>query len=291
MSECGTCFSEYTLRPARVVVTPQTDSCGARLGVTADIDRTEAIIEPMLPRFLVPGLDPDRAEAVLPPGEAHHLTRVLRLRVGDDVGVFDGTGHEYRARVASIEGSTVTVTLIAPCESVPGPAVRLTLVQSVLKADPMDDVIRDATMVGVDRIQPVVSARTTVKTAVLSKGVQRWRRIALASTKQCGRSMLPDIKDVVEYPAWLRTKGDAPAFLLVEPSAEAPDVLRLRDLVQRRNPGRAAIVVGPEGGWTAEELALSVESGCIPLSLGRLTLRADAVPLAAAAVLIAVWDQ
>src|ERR671914_1168368 len=111
----------------------------------------------MLPRFLVPDLDSRRPDAALPRDEAHHLTRVLRLKVGDDIAVFDGRGHEFHARVASASREAVTVTLLEPVIASGLPSVALTLVQSVLKAEAMDDVIRDCTMVGVQTIQPVVS--------------------------------------------------------------------------------------------------------------------------------------
>src|SRR5918994_5841104 len=131
----------------------------------------------MLPRFLLPDLDTHRPEAVLPPEEAHHLSRVLRVKVGGEIAVFDGRGREFRAHVASIDRQVVTVRLLAPVVPMPPPAVPLTLVQSVLKSDAMDDVVRDCAMVGVESIQPVVSERTTVKSSLLVKAAERWRRI------------------------------------------------------------------------------------------------------------------
>jgi 16S rRNA (uracil1498-N3)-methyltransferase len=168
--------------------------------------------------------------------------------------------------------------------------VALTLVQGILKPDAMDDVVRDATMAGVQAIQPVVSERTTVKTTLLSKGLARWRRIALASAKQCGRSTLPELREPVPFMAWVEARGAGPAFLLTEPSI-ATSAVTIRELAGRPIPAAASIVVGPEGGWTTEEHATALERGCVALTLGRLTLRADAAALAAVAALIAIWYE
>jgi 16S rRNA (uracil1498-N3)-methyltransferase len=245
----------------------------------------------MLPRFLVPDLDAQRADALLPPEEAHHLSRVLRVKVGAEVAVFDGRGREFRARVASIDRDVVTVRLLDPVAPLPSPTVPLTLVQSVLKRESMDAVVRDCTMIGVDSIQPVVSARTTVKTSLVTKAAERWRRVALASTKQCGRAQLPQIHDAMSFEEWARHGDRSHTFVLLEPAAAVPKAVRIRELAGRPAPPHASVVVGPEGGWTPDEVDLAIAAGCTPLSLGRLILRADAVPLAATAALLAIWDE
>ena len=244
----------------------------------------------MLPRFFVPSLDPAAPEIPLPSDEAHHLTRVLRLQSGDEVAIFDGRGREYRARVRSTGRDAATVTLIAPVESVAAP-VAVTLVQAVLKPDGMDMAVRDATMLGVERIQPVLSARTTVKAALLPKAVDRWRRLALSSAKQCGRARLPDIERPVGFEEWLAAPDVTGALLMVEPGAAVEGARTIRHIARDAVPARATVIVGPEGGWTPAERDLALDRGCIPLSLGRLTLRAEAVPLAAVAALLAVWDE
>jgi 16S rRNA (uracil1498-N3)-methyltransferase len=245
----------------------------------------------MLPRFLVPSLDPDASEAVLPADEAHHLTRVLRLQAGDDISVFDGQGHERRARVASIGRAAVTVTLLECVTPTAVPPVPVLLVQSVLKGDAMDDVVRDAVMAGVDAIQPVVSARTTVNRARLEPAGGRWRRIAHASSKQCGRATLPRVHEPVDFEAWLLAAGRGDAFLLVEPSMADEQRVTVRTLAHQPVPATASLLVGPEGGWTEEEVRQARAAGCTPLSLGPMTLRSAAVPLAALAALLAIWQE
>ena len=245
----------------------------------------------MLPRFFVPDLDPSARETPLPAAEAHHLSRVLRLRPDDEVRVFDGRGLEFLARVSAVDRDAAAVTLLERIEHAWEPRVRLTLVQSVLKGPSMDDVVRDCTMAGIDTIQPVVSARTTVKVSTVSAAGERWGRVALAATKQCGRPRLPHIRALMRFDDWVRGVRSGPVFILLEPSAAAAGMRTLRMLAREPAPSAASVVVGPEGGWTVEERELAIAAGCTPLSLGGLTLRADAVPLAAAVALIGVWDD
>ena len=244
----------------------------------------------MIPRFLVPDLDARRSDATLPAEEAHHLSRVMRLGIGDTVAVFDGRGLEFLGRVASIGRETAVVTLLDPVPPRPAPPVALTVVQSVLKGEAMEAVVRDCTMVGVEVIQPVVSERTTVKGSVLEVAGDRWRRIALASTKQCGRSRLPEVRDVVSFAEWLQQPPPGDTYVLLEPSAASEGTRAVRQLT-RPSSGAATLVVGPEGGWTPGERDRALDAGCEPVSLGRLTLRADAVPLVAAALVLALWDD
>jgi 16S rRNA (uracil1498-N3)-methyltransferase len=243
----------------------------------------------MLPRVYLPDVAPGDGDIVLPADQAHHLGRVLRLGEGAKIRVFDGRGHEYGAEVIVVTRQAVRIRLLTPVETAPLPQVALTIVQSVLKSDAMDGVVRDGTMVGVAAIRPVVSERTTVKTALLARAHERWQRVALAAAKQCGRARLPAIAQPVPFAAWMQAIDDGPAFLLVEP-AVAAGAIRLRHLVEQPIPAAASLVIGPEGGWTPAEHDAAIAAGCTPLTLGPLTLRAESVSLAAAAALLALWE-
>src|SRR5919206_743785 len=121
-------------------------------------------------RFFAPSLDPGDETVVLPRDEAEHLTRVLRLTVGDTVAVFDGRGREFLARVASAARRDVRVQLVSRREPAAEPSVSLTLAQAVLKGDKMDDVVRDAVMLGVTAVQPLVAKRSETTVAALLRG-------------------------------------------------------------------------------------------------------------------------
>ena len=233
------------------------------------------------PRFHAPDLDPAARVARLPPDEANHLTRVLRLGVGDEVAVFDGRGHEYRARVTAAAREVVDVELLDSIVPAPEPRVPLTLVQAVLKGDKMDEVVRDATMMGVTAIEPVITARTVVRQ--MGRDTERWTRVAVASAKQCRRATVPSIASPCPFEEWLATQAHGLSLLLVEPSAAAGDEGSLR-LLESHAAGSIALLVVPEGGWTDEERQRAVGGACVPVSLGALTLRADAIPIAALSV-------
>lgn len=245
----------------------------------------------MLPRFHAPGLDAAARTATLPPDEARHLTRVLRLGVGDEVAVFDGGGREFRATVASVARDTVRVELVEPVSPPDEPRVPLTLVQAVLKGDGMDDVVRDATMLGVQSIVPVTSAHVAVHPRSLDgdRAVERWRRVALASAKQCRRATLPAIHKTVALDVWVRAATEDLRLLLVEPSA-ACQARSLREWIHAPVPRDAALIVGPEGGWDPREIADALSSGCVPVTLGPLTLRADAMALSALSIVNFVFE-
>lgn len=239
----------------------------------------------MPPRFYVPDLDPSARAATLPADEARHLTRVLRLGAGDEIAVFDGRGHELRARVTAAVRERVEVELLDAIRPAAEPRVPITLVQAVLKGDAMDAVVRDATMMGVAAIEPIVTARTIGHRQALEsgRGTQRWTRVAVSSAKQCGRATLPAIGSGRPLRDWLAHCGAGLKVILVEPSAASGGEASLR-LLETHAPAALSVLVGPEGGWAPEERQLAEAAGCIPVTLGRITLRADAVPLAAIAV-------
>jgi len=245
-----------------------------------------------VPRFFAPSLDPGDESVLLPREESEHLTRVLRLGSGDTVAVFNGRGQEFLARVVTVERRDVRVQLLSRIEPAAEAAVSLLLVQAVLKADKMDDVVRDAVMLGIAAIQPIVTRRTEVTVAALGRAgrVERWKRVALASVKQSRRAVLPDIRGPLTFGNWLEEPLPAEALMLVEPGASA-EAESLSSVRNRQTPSDAAIVVGPEGGWTEAEWMVAGERGLKLVTLGHRTLRADAVPVAAISVLQFLWGD
>lgn len=243
-------------------------------------------------RFLVPHLGGPGEEAPLGPDETHHLTRVLRLRPGDRVSVFDGAGREFLAEVSSAARSSARVRLLEPSAPAAEPRVPFSLVQGVLKGQAMDEAVRDATMIGAASIEPIVTARVAVKASLITKAetIDRWRRVALASVRQCRRAVLPIVREPIEFSEWLASARHAMKLILVEPSADATP-MSFRSLMTRPAPSSAALIVGPEGGWAGEEIDAAAAAGCLPLTLGTLTLRADAVALAAGCLFRFLWES
>jgi 16S rRNA (uracil1498-N3)-methyltransferase len=228
----------------------------------------------------------------LPAEEVEHLTRVLRLSAGAAIRVFDGRGHEFDAVVQEITRGDVRVRIGQAVAAAPEPHLAVTLAQAILKGDKMDDVVRDAVMMGVAAIRPMITARTEAPIAALDRGRrrERWERIAVSSAKQCGRAVVPPIGERQTFDEITRDveglRLPSAALMLVEPGAAA-GAIPLRDLAGEP-PAAATILIGPEGGWTADEVKAGAR-GCRLVSLGGLTLRADAVPVIALAALFTRW--
>jgi 16S rRNA (uracil1498-N3)-methyltransferase len=235
------------------------------------------------PRFLAPALEPASTETRLPADESRHLTRVLRLGPGAIVSVFNGRGQEYLARVTSARDGEVSLALLDPIDPAPEPRIPFTLIQAILKGSAMDDVVRDATMLGAAAIRPVMSRHVVVKAAfaLRPENAERWRRVAVASAKQSRRATVPAVFEPAPLEDALRAHHGEVLLACVEPSAgrEARSMRALSGL----QASRAALVIGPEGGWADEEIELIAGSGGLLVTLGGLTVRAESAPLVAAA--------
>lgn len=218
------------------------------------------------------------------------MTRVLRLGVGAAVDVFDGRGGLWHAVVDGVSRRAVTVRVGAPATPAPETRVRVRLVASVLKGDKMDEVVRDAVMLGVRAIVPVVSARSEATVAALVRGqrLARWQRVAVASAKQCGRAVVPDILEPQSADGYLAQPVDGLRLICVEPSLGAEPARSVHEISA---PDAADLMIGPEGGWTPHELHAARQAGAVPVIIGRRTLRADAAPLVALAALLTTWGE
>jgi 16S rRNA (uracil1498-N3)-methyltransferase len=238
------------------------------------------------PRFYAPGLAASDGELSLDEGESRHLLRVLRLGPGARVRVFDGAGLEMRAEVMEGSRRTARLRLIEPAAAAPELGVRLTLAQAVLKSDAMDAVVRDATMLGAHAIVPMVTARTVVpaRAAASAATVERWQRIAVSAAKQCGRARVPLMAPARAF-ADVVAGAPVPKMILVEPSADRG----VSSGPSAGTPAETTLFVGPEGGWTIEEVEVARASGALPWSLGPMTLRAEIAPVAALAILGWLW--
>jgi 16S rRNA (uracil1498-N3)-methyltransferase len=244
-------------------------------------------------RFYAPGLSDGSPAVDLPRDEAEHLSRVLRLRAGDPVHVFDGRGREFSGKVHQVGRASATVTLDEEVTPLREPSVRLTLVQAVPKGDAMDRIVRDATMLGVAGILPLVSARAEVSVRRLeaSGRVSRWQRIAVASAKQCGRAVVPAVLELATLEECFGRVDADRRYLLAEPGLLQVDSVGARSLSAEPAPASALLIVGPEGGWTPGEVETARRAGCTPLTLGPRTLRADAAAAVAITALQCAWGD
>ncbi|MEX2502245.1 MAG: 16S rRNA (uracil(1498)-N(3))-methyltransferase, partial [Trueperaceae bacterium] len=218
--------------------------------------------------------------------EAHHLARVLRVRVGDPVQAFDGRGRLADGAVQAIDDDGVDVVLSEPRPSDREAPVRLTVAVALLKGDKLSGVVRQATELGVVRIAPLLTRRADVPRLSAAK-LTRLRRVADEAAKQCGRAVVP----VVDEPAPLSTWAWEGVAWVADPSAER-HVAEVADAYARAPvDDRLTVVTGPEGGFDDKELRTLTERGAVPIGLGPRILRAETAPLTAAAVAIAAAER
>ena len=246
----------------------------------------------MTPRFHAPHLTADADQLTLDGEEAQHLTRVLRLGAGAELRVFDGRGLEREAIVDVAGRGIVALRLGRRVDAARELAFALTLVQAVLKGDAMDGIVRDATMLGVTAIQPIVTGRSEVPIGVLERRDrrERWHRIAISSAKQCRRAVVPDVGSACGFADALERARGSTVLMLTEPAAGVEGAgTRIGDQM----PGGAHVFVfaGPEGGWSEQEIARAGQAGARFVTLGDRTLRADAVALVALPVLLFAWGE
>jgi 16S rRNA (uracil1498-N3)-methyltransferase len=212
---------------------------------------------------------------------ANHVARVLRLRVGDHLVLFDGRGGEYSATVARAGRDRVTVSIGAhfPAERESG--VRIALVQGISRGERMDFVVQKATELGVTRIVPIAAARSVVRAgeAQAARKLEHWRSILIGACEQCGRNRLPALDPPTSWTDWLAKRtAEGDALIL---SARAPVPLR-EALAQHAS---YELAVGPEGGWTPDEEAAALAAGYRAVRLGPRILRTETAALAALATI------
>jgi len=246
-------------------------------------------------RFYAPpsAFNANRDSVALATDEARHLREVLRLKTGDEVYVFDGTGREFHCRIEESRRDAAQLKVIgevAPAH--PESPLHLTLAVALLKGEKFDLVVQKATELGVARIVPVVTRLADIRLrdeADATKRVARWQRIALEAAKQSGRAVVPEIVDPVSFSALLQnarldSAADAPLrhLLFSEREGESLDSARGR---MGANVSALTALVGPEGGWTNEELAAARAAPWTIVTIGGRTLRAETAAIAVAVLL------
>ncbi len=253
-------------------------------------------------RFYAPpdAFAPDGAAVVLSAEESRHLRDVLRLRAGDEAFVFDGEGREFACVVAEAggrKGASARLEVRGRAEpQSPESKLRLTLGVALLKGEKFDLVVQKATELGASRVCPVVSRRADVRLRDerdTASRVERWRRLALEAAKQSGRARVP----TVETPAPLENflNGDAreeeARLMFAERGGVSLSEFARASRVEpaggdaEARPSSVAALVGPEGGWDAEEVSLAAGRGWTIITLGGRTLRAETAAITVAALL------
>lgn len=231
-------------------------------------------------RCLIKPEDWDSHCVSLSDSEAHHLLHVLRVEAGMNVAVFDGAGREAVAMV-EVEQDGEVVLHILDSVATKLPAVEITLLQAVPKGKRMNFVIEKGVELGVARFVPLMTRRGVVK----STKTERWERVAISATRQCGLSRIPEITSVMTLKEALSQYSGDGLFLIASLFDGALPIHDVLVRARKDKVDKVAILIGPEGDLTEDEMKLALEKGGVPVSFGDLVLRVETASLYAASVI------
>lgn len=241
-----------------------------------------------MPRFYCPPPLPVQGSFNLPAAAAHHASRVLRLRTGDDVQLFDGQGNECHGVIEEISGKQVFVSGLIQIQADRESPLSVLLAQSLSSSEKMDWVIQKATELGVSEIQPLATERSVARLSSerAAKRTEHWQQVIISACEQCGRNTLPLIHAPLDIMTWLqqmRASEDSKYILLPEGTAS------LRE--QARPQRKAVLLIGAEGGFSQAERDSALLCGFTPVRLGARVLRTETAAVAGLAALQTLWGD
>ncbi len=239
-----------------------------------------------MPRFYCPPPLPLSGVFELPADAAHHAARVLRLRAGDEVEIFDGVGQARTGVLLEITGKCVRIGDLADSTLVRESPLRVVLAQGLPSGDKMDWLIQKATELGVCEIQPLATTRSVVKLTAerAAKRQEHWQQIAISACEQCGRNVLPVIHPPQDLARWLARPGADTKLILLPEGASSLHA-------QPQPTGTVSLVIGAEGGFTDTESDLALQHGYTPIRMGKRILRTETAAIAGLAVLQMLWGD
>jgi len=220
---------------------------------------------------------------------AAHVARVLRLRPGDRLWLFNGDGHDCLAVIETLDRRRVSLRVLERRRVDNEPPLAVTLVQGVCKGERMDWVMQKAVELGVTRVVPVLSEHGVVRLSGerRERRRQHWRAVMIAACEQSGRAVVPELAPVCDFAAWLQGVGAATGETRVLLHPEGGGAL-----AQLPPPrGGVCLAVGPEGGWSASECSRLQACGFSPVHLGPRVLRTETAALAALAAVQTLWGD
>ncbi|MGB8657491.1 MAG: 16S rRNA (uracil(1498)-N(3))-methyltransferase [Candidatus Zixiibacteriota bacterium] len=208
--------------------------------------------------------------------EARHILSVLRHKAGDTISVVDGCGTRYNVQIEKTSKTSLQGKILSLIRTENEPTCHVTLAQAVCRQERMDFLIEKATEIGVSSVIPILTERSLIRISGIpqaKKKVERWRRIAIAGMKQSLRTVLPEIEPVIKFEELLPQIKSYDLCLIASPNKGSKSIRELREL--KRKQKKILLIVGPEAGFTEEELALTEAQGAIPITLGTRRLRTE----------------
>jgi len=236
-----------------------------------------------MPRFFVPPEQIHGQKFILEGSEARHAALVLRKKAGDIIDIFDGKDLSYEGRIESVAPDRIEGVIVAQEKKRHSTTVELILYQALIKGPKWDWLLEKACEVGVTRVVPLLTARTVIKPAK-DETRERWKRIALAAAKQCGRA---DIMDIAPPTPFSDAIESLPGGLTLIPwEKETAKTIKQVVSSSQSKPTRVSLFIGPEGGWEAREVESAVRQGAVAVRLGPTLLRSETAGLVAATLVL-----
>ncbi|MFO7890547.1 MAG: RsmE family RNA methyltransferase [bacterium] len=223
-------------------------------------------------------------ELVISGEEAHHLSRVMRKKKGDCIWAVDGEGGAYEVEIYNKDKKKIQCKILKRRRCIGEPVANLTLAQGVLKKEKFELLIQKATEIGVSRIIPMLSKKTVVKPGKNKKA--RWSTIARSAMKQCCRSIIPEITEPLSLNKVLSQGIDCSLRFIAQAQEDSKPLQHYFTDSKNFFHKKALIVVGPEGGFTEEEVNLAQEQGFKKISLGPRRLRAETAGIVLSALVL-----
>jgi 16S rRNA (uracil1498-N3)-methyltransferase len=229
-------------------------------------------------------------KVVLGREQAHQIRDVLRLRPKDQIIVLDNAGWEYKVSLAKVTHEQAVGEILQKRKAPGEPQTQITLYQSLLARDKFEWVLQKCAEVGVSRFVPVITARSLVReTAIKPEKIARWQRIITEAAEQSHRGRIPDLLPPISFEKILPDLRDFERCLIAWESAEDRQRFALRQALRsdkQTAPGTVAVLVGPEGGFTEQEIQLAQSAGAVPVGLGPRILRTETAAVIAAAIIL-----
>ncbi len=237
-----------------------------------------------MPRFFVSKKEISENTVTIKGDDAFHIARSLRMAVGDAITVSDAEGGEYECRLVKIRDDECECEILNSRIATSESPVKITLYMAYPKGDKLETVIQKAVELGAAAIVPFESSRCIKrpKEDKIEKQTARLERIAEEAAKQCGRASIPSVSRPISYSDMLAEAARADLALFCY---EAEDGATVKDAICGKSFSTISIIVGSEGGFSAEEAALARSAGCRSVSLGSRILRCETAPLFALSVI------
>jgi len=217
--------------------------------------------------------------------DVKHISTVLRSKPGDEIFLFDGQGYDYHARIVNITHKAITLSILTRYPSTSEPCVHIAIGQALIKARKMDRIVRQLTELGGSAFLPFIAQRSVVRPdgERFSKKRTRWETIAIEALKQCGRSQTPHIGPIASFEGLVSTSQTYDLCVIFHDHKREAAPECFPHTKQRIT--RVLALIGPEGGFTAEEVTLALEAGFTHGYLGPRTLKSDTAAVTATAVI------